>query len=159
MSVDISLSAAFKLCLIPGLGRSRGEGKGYPLQYSGLENSRDCIVLGVTKSWTQLSDFHFSLPAFKSASLVAQMVKNLPAMWETWVWSLGLGRSPGEGHGNPLQYSCLENLCGQRSLAGCSPWGHRVRNDWAAKHSFKSALHFFLSVESMLVQRPFLPSC
>ena len=41
-------------CLIPGLGRSLGEGIGYPLQYS----------------W---------------ASLVAQVVKNLPAMWETWV--------------------------------------------------------------------------
>ena len=35
---------------IPGLGRSPGEGKGYPLQYSGLENSMDCIVLGVAKS-------------------------------------------------------------------------------------------------------------
>ena len=44
----------------PGLGRSPAEGKGYPLQYSGLENSRDCIVCGVTKSWTQVSDFHFS---------------------------------------------------------------------------------------------------
>ena len=43
---------------IPGLGRSPGEGKGYPLQYSGLENSMDCIVHGVTKSRTQLSDFH-----------------------------------------------------------------------------------------------------
>ena len=40
------------LGLIPGLGRSPGEGKGYPLQYSGLENSRDCIVHGVTKSRT-----------------------------------------------------------------------------------------------------------
>ena len=47
------------LGLIPGLGRSPGEGKGYPLQYSGLENSMDCIVHGVTKSQTQLSDFHF----------------------------------------------------------------------------------------------------
>ena len=37
---------------IPGLGRSPGEGKGYPLQYSGLENSMDCIVCGVAKSWT-----------------------------------------------------------------------------------------------------------
>ena len=44
---------------IPGLGRSPGEGKGYPLQYSGLENSMDCIVHGVAKSQTQLSDFHF----------------------------------------------------------------------------------------------------
>ena len=44
---------------IPGLGRSPGEGKDYPLQYSGLENSMDCTVLGVAKSWTQLSNFHF----------------------------------------------------------------------------------------------------
>ena len=36
-----------------------------------------------------------------------------------------LGRSPGEGHDNPLQYSCLENPHGQRSLAGYSPWGHK----------------------------------
>ena len=43
---------------IPGLGRSPGEGKGYPLQYSGLENSMDHIVHGVAKSWTRLSDFH-----------------------------------------------------------------------------------------------------
>ena len=47
------------LGLIPGLGRSPGEGKGYPLQYSGLENFTDCIVLGVTRSRTRLSDFHF----------------------------------------------------------------------------------------------------
>ena len=43
---------------IPGSGRSPGEGNCYPLQYSGLENSMDCIVHGVTKSRTQLSDFH-----------------------------------------------------------------------------------------------------
>ena len=51
---------AVDLGSIPGLGRSPGEGKGYPLQYSGLENSMDYIVHGVTKSWTQLSDFHFT---------------------------------------------------------------------------------------------------
>ena len=45
---------------IPGLGRSPGEGKGYPLQYSGLENSLDSVVHGVAKSRTQLSDFHFT---------------------------------------------------------------------------------------------------
>jgi len=44
---------------IPGLGRSPGEGKGYPFQYSGLENSMECMAHGVTKSWTQLSDFRF----------------------------------------------------------------------------------------------------
>ena len=44
---------------IPGLGRSPGEGKGYPLQYSGLENSMDYTVHGVAKSQTGLSDFPF----------------------------------------------------------------------------------------------------
>ena len=37
----------------------------------------------------------------------------------------GLGRSPGGGYGNPLQYSCLENPHGQRSLVGYSPWGRK----------------------------------
>ena len=53
-----SACSAGDLGLIPGLGRSPGEGKGYPLQYSGLENSMVCIVHGVAKSRTQLSDFH-----------------------------------------------------------------------------------------------------
>ena len=83
--------------LIPGSGRSPGEGIDYPLQYS----------------W---------------ASLVAQMVKNPTAMWETCVCSLQLGRSPGGGHGNLLQYSCLENPHGQRSLVGYSPWGCKESN-------------------------------
>ena len=51
---------------IPGLGRSPGERKGYPLQYSGLENSMDCIVHGVTKSQTQLSEFHFTHCVYKT---------------------------------------------------------------------------------------------
>ena len=46
------------LDLIPRLGRSPGEGNGYPLQYSDLENSMDCIFHGVAKSWTRLSDIH-----------------------------------------------------------------------------------------------------
>ena len=49
------------LGLIPGLGRSPGEGKGYPLQYSGQEISMDRTVHGVAKSCTRLSDFHFHL--------------------------------------------------------------------------------------------------
>ena len=44
---------------IPGLGISPGAGKGYPLQYSGLENSMDYIIHWVTQSPTRLSDFHF----------------------------------------------------------------------------------------------------
>ena len=49
------------LSAIPGLGRCPGKGKVYPLQYSGLENSMDRIVLGSTKSRTQLSNFHTTL--------------------------------------------------------------------------------------------------
>ena len=46
------------LGLIPGLGGPPGEGKDYPLQYSGLENSMGCTVHGVAKSWTRLREFH-----------------------------------------------------------------------------------------------------
>ena len=54
---------------IRGLGRSPGEGKGYPLQYSGLENSMDCIVHGVTESRTRLSDLHYPCqPGFMGSS-------------------------------------------------------------------------------------------
>ena len=53
---------------------------------------------------------YFALSFLHQASLVAQMAKKLPAMWESWVQSLGwLGRFPGEGKGYPLQYSGLEN--------------------------------------------------
>ena len=57
---------------------------------------------------------------------MAQMVKNPPLLRETWVQSLGWEDPLEEGHGYPLQYPCLENPCGQRSLAGYSPWGCRV---------------------------------
>ena len=70
--------------LIPGSGRSTGEGIGYPLQFS----------------W---------------ASLMVQLVKNPPAMWETWVGDLGsipgLGRSFGDGNSYPLQYSEKSRDC------------------------------------------------
>ena len=51
---------------IPELGRSPGEGKGYPLHYSGLENSMDCIVYGIEKSQTRLSDFQFHFLCYKN---------------------------------------------------------------------------------------------
>ena len=70
------------LGLIPGLGRSPGEGKGYSLQYSGLENSMDH---GVAESRTWLSVFHFF------------------HFWED---------PPRRGNGYPLQYSCLGNARG-----------------------------------------------
>ena len=104
---------------IPGSGRSPGEGNSYPLQYSGLENPMDCVVHGVAKSRTQLSDLGFpaGFPGGsdgKESTCKAGDLGSVP----------GLGRSPGGGHGSPLQYSCLENPQGQGSLAGCR-WGHR----------------------------------
>ena len=60
------------------------------------------------------------------ASQVVVVVKDLPASAGDVrdAGSIpGSGRSPGGGHGNPLQYSCLENPHGQKSLMGCSPWG------------------------------------
>ena len=61
---------------IPELGRSPGEEKGYPLQYSGLENSKDCIV---TRSRTQLSDFHFLSASFCTPS------PNLPVSYSRYL--------------------------------------------------------------------------
>ena len=72
--------------MIPELGRSPGGGKAYPLQYSDLENSMDCMVHGVTKSRTQLSDFHFHIP--KQQSLVQRLL-----FLSSWAVTL----SPGEG--------------------------------------------------------------
>ena len=51
-------------------------------------------------------------------------------MWETDTGSIpGLGRSPGGGHANPVQYSWLENPLGQRNLVGCSPYNFK---EWAS---------------------------
>ena len=99
----------------------------------------------------------------KGTALIAQLVKNPPAVQDFWVEKIpwrrdrlptpvfmgspddaggkesacsvedlgsipGWGRSPERGHGNSLQYSCLENRCGWRSLTGCSPWGCKELN-------------------------------
>ena len=53
----------------PGLGRPPGDKKGYPLQYSGIENFMNCIVHGVTKSHTRLSNFHCHFTFTASISL------------------------------------------------------------------------------------------
>ena len=60
---------------IPGLGRSPGEGKGSPLQYSGLENPMDCVAHRVTKSQTQLSDFHFHFLFVAALFTIAKTLK------------------------------------------------------------------------------------
>ena len=66
------------LGLIPGLGRSPREGEAYPFQYSGLEISTNCIVHGVAKSWTGLSDFHLILIERRSPSLQADILRSEP---------------------------------------------------------------------------------
>ena len=85
---------------------------------SGLENSMNCIAHRVTKSQTRQATF--TSLCFK-ASQVVLVVKNPPTnagdVRDTGLIP-GLGRSPGGVHGNPLQYSCLENLMEQRSLVG-----------------------------------------
>ena len=70
---------------IPGLGRSLGEGEGYSLQWSGLENSMDCIVHGVTKSRTRLSSFHFHFSTL------------IWIMWSLWMSGVWILRKPTAG--------------------------------------------------------------
>ena len=61
---------------------------------------------------------------------VFQMVKNLPAMWETWVSSLGLGRSLGKGNDYSLQYSFLENPWTEKPGRLQSMGSQRIGHDW-----------------------------
>ena len=70
------------------------------------------------------------------ASVVVQAIKNLLAMWEIWIRSLSWEDPLEEGIATPLQYSCLENPHGQRSLAGHSPWDCKESNttEWLSTH-------------------------
>ena len=72
---------------VPGLGRSPGEGKSYPLQYSSLENFMDSIVHGVTKSQTWLSDFQFYTSLWGLTCLALKPEKSLwPQLQSSVVW-------------------------------------------------------------------------
>ncbi|KAB0368363.1 hypothetical protein FD755_020129, partial [Muntiacus reevesi] len=94
---------------VPGLGRSPGEGKDYPFQYSGLENSMDCVVCGVAKSWTRLSDFHqfATVPAILYSDIWSdhsfQTDPDLPPGWKrvrdiagTYYWHIPTGTTQWE---------------------------------------------------------------
>ena len=76
------------------------------------------------------------------------MVKNPPAMCAELGLIPGSGRSPGGGHGNPLQYSCLEIPHGQRSLAGYSPWG-RKESDKTEQLSTAQHIKFIFYIPSL----------
>ena len=79
------------------------------------------------------------------------VVRNLPASGGDASLIPGLGRSPGEGNGNPLQCSCLGNSHGQRSLAGYRSWGHkRVGHDLAIKQQ-----QFYYITHSLYFDLPY----
>ena len=109
------------LGLIPGLRRSPGEGKGYPLQYSGLENSMDDVY----SPWgCKESDRTEWLSPSLWASLIAQLVKNLPAVQETGVWSLGREDSLKK-----------EMATHSSTLAWRIPWTEEPGSPWGCKES------------------------
>ena len=87
---------------------------------------------------------------FLGLSQVALVVKNPPANAGD-IRDLGSisgsGRSPGGEHGNPLQYSCLENPRGQRSLEGYSPWGHKESGTAEATYHAPDSYCLYVSSE------------
>ena len=85
------------LRLIPGLGRCPGEGKGYAFQYSGLKNSMDCIVHGVTKSRAQLSNFFTSTFHCKAGHLIHGQELQGGARASLW-WPFSTSISPLADH-------------------------------------------------------------
>ena len=121
---------------IPGLGRSPGEGTGYPLQYSWaslvaqlVKNSLQCRRPWFD-SWVRKicwrrdrlpTPIFLGFPGGSDGKEYACNVGDLGSI-------PGWGKSPAEGNGNPLQYSCLENPIRQRSLAGYNPWSHKDLN-------------------------------
>ena len=119
--------------LIPELRRSPGEGNGNPLLHLGNPMDRGAWqVHGVAKSRTRLNQLllshHKQLLEQGSAS-VLQLIKNLPVIWETWVWSLGWEDSLEKGIPTPVFFPGKSH--GQRSLVGYSPCGH----DWVTEHT------------------------
>ena len=91
----------------------------------------------LTLSWSWSHTTFSSLPfsfLLNRASLVAQMVKNLPAMQRDTISIPGSGGGPGEGNGNPLQYSCLENPTDRGA------WQATVGLDLATTHTHTHTL-------------------
>ena len=114
----------------PPLWLSSGNKTDGAFQFPGSSVGKECTcnvgdMGSIPGSGRSLEKGMASFGAFQ----MALVIKNLPANARDVrdVGSIpGLGRSPGGGHGNPLQYSCLENPQGQSSLAGYSQWGRKV---------------------------------
>ena len=96
------------------------------------------VVCGVAKSWTWLSHWTGRSES-KASACNAGDQGSIP----------GSGRSPGEGNGNPLQYSCLEKSQGQRSLVGYSPWGCKQSDTTEWLHKPFWIFFFFLYDEGV----------
>ena len=108
--------------------------------WSNSHNHTSCLLAQHKSSFSMMA-----CRSLQHSSLLTWNVKDTPLVWHSLYTNYGfpggsdgeesacsvgdpaliprLGRSPGEGHGNPLQYSCLENTHRQRSLVGYSPWG------------------------------------
>ena len=102
------------LGLIPGLGRSPGEGKGYPPQYSGLENSMDCIVHEVAKSHTRLSDFHLPSKQKQSEEVEMSLITSSEHLDSAWSAASCIPVFP-EVSANKLSFKKI-NLIGPGSM-------------------------------------------
>ena len=125
--------------MIPGLGRSPGEGKGYPPQYSGLENSMDRIVHGVAKSRTRLSDCHFPDTTFHwSSSLLSAYFLSACSDSQAWeaLYSLysSLSASPPHSLGFP------GGAGGKESPRQCRQYKRPELDPWVRKISWQRAL-------------------
>ena len=144
-----------------------GGGNGNPLQCSCLENPRDggawwAAVSGVAQgqTWLNWLSSSSSTPICRySLGFLAGLVSKEFACNVGDLGSIpGLGRSPGGGHDNPLQYFCLENPQGQRSLEGYSPWGHKElgTTEWLNtvynKKCFKGEQRSLCNLEEMRVK-------
>ena len=99
------------------------------------------LTLVINSFWT--GDYQWQIPTayhivviYGWASLVAEMVKNLPAVQETWVQSLGWDDPPGEGNGYPLHYSCLENSMDRGAWWATAYGSQRIGHEWVTKFAY-----------------------
>ena len=140
------------MCLIPGLVRCPGAGKGYPLQYAGLENSMDWILHGFAKSWTRLSNFHFHFTnkvliysvTFAAAAAAAKSLQSCPTLSDAID-----GSPPGSPIPGILQARTLEWVAISFSNAG--KWKVKVKllssvrflaTSWTAAHQAPPSMGF-----------------
>ena len=104
---------------------------------------------------------YVAIPSPSWASLVAQMIKNLPAMQEMWVGDVGLipgfGRFPGEGNGYSLQYLCLENSM-DRGTSWATVYGVSNSQTQLSDFSFFKKIYLFLkSLPSEIAEAQLAP--